>query len=47
MAGERIEHPSHVAQFLGIEHLVENGEDMPLFLSYSHGVTLSECPLIW
>jgi hypothetical protein len=36
-AGERSEHPSHVAHFLGIEHLVENRENAPLFLSYSHG----------
>jgi hypothetical protein len=36
-AGERSEHPSHVPDFLGIEHLVENREDAPLFLSYSHG----------
>jgi hypothetical protein len=43
-AGECIEHPTHAAHFLGIEHLVENREDAPLFLSYSHGVTLSECP---
>src|SRR5262249_51174584 len=31
------EHPSHVAHFLGIEHLVENCEDAPLFVSYSDG----------
>jgi len=45
-ARERVEYPSHVAHFLGIEHLVENREDAPLFLSYSHWVTLSECPQI-
>jgi hypothetical protein len=36
-ARERSEHPSYVAHFLGIEHLVENREDAPLFLSCSHG----------
>ena len=36
-AGERREHPSHGPQFLGIEHLVENREDAPLFLRYSYG----------
>ena len=30
--GERIEPPPHIAQFLGIEHLVDNREDAPLFL---------------
>jgi hypothetical protein len=35
--GERVEHPPHVAQFLGIEHLVDNREDAPLFPGYSHG----------
>ena len=36
-ARERVEYPSHVAHFLGIEHLMENREDAPLFLSHSHG----------
>ena len=36
-ARERVEYPSHVAHFLGIEHLVENREDAPLFLTCSHG----------
>ena len=35
--GERVEHPPHIAQFLGIEHLEENSEDTSLFLSYFHG----------
>src|SRR5271170_2672731 len=35
--GERVEHPPHVAYFLGIEHVVENREDALLFLGYSHG----------
>ena len=44
--GERREHLSNVAHFLGIEHLMENGEDAPLFLSYSHRGHPFRMPLI-
>jgi hypothetical protein len=37
--GERVEDPSHIACYLGIEHVVDDHEDAPLFLSYSHGGT--------
>src|SRR6516162_2550348 len=42
--GERVEHPPHIAQFLGIKHLVDNREDAPLFLSYPHGGHPPRCP---